>query len=271
MFSVIVPLYNKEFSIKNTIQSVLNQTCGDFEIIIVNDGSTDGSLQVVKSIDDARVRIIDKPNGGVSSARNRGVEEAKYEWIAFLDGDDIWKENHLEVLRQLINSYPKDKVFCTSYIRSDQMIPTKQSNDILVIEDYFLEAHTYFFWTSVVCLHSSVFKNVGLFLDGYSRGEDLELWQRIGRYYRFIRSKTITAVYKIDAENKLTNTNFIYSKSTISNVHKRFSSYTRSSEKIFYLKALKNSSFSYLKKGDFKSCFRTLYRLIVLSFKKIKH
>jgi len=77
MFSVVIPLYNKELSIGNTIQSVLNQTCQDYEIIIVNDGSTDNSLHVVEQINDSRIRIINKPNGGVSSARNRGIKEAK--------------------------------------------------------------------------------------------------------------------------------------------------------------------------------------------------
>ena len=80
MFSVVIPLYNKELSIKNTIQSVLNQTFQDFEIVVVNDGSTDNSLHVLKEIDDTRIRIINKTNGGVSSARNRGIKEAKFRW-----------------------------------------------------------------------------------------------------------------------------------------------------------------------------------------------
>src|SRR5690554_7052561 len=98
MFSVVIPLYNKELSINNTIQSVLNQTFQDYEIVVVNDGSTDKSLEVVKQINDFRIRIINKLNGGVSSARNRGIEESKFDWIAFLDGDDLWMENHLEIL-----------------------------------------------------------------------------------------------------------------------------------------------------------------------------
>jgi len=91
MFSVVIPLYNKERSVKNTIESVLNQTFQDFEVIVVNDGSTDNSLEVVKSFNDERIRIINQKNSGVSSARNRGIKEAKYEWIAFLDADDLWE------------------------------------------------------------------------------------------------------------------------------------------------------------------------------------
>lgn len=92
-FSIVIPLYNKEKSITTTINSVLNQTCGDFELIIVNDGSTDTSLEIVQSIKDERIRIINQKNGGVSSARNQGIIEAKFDWIAFLDADDLWEKD----------------------------------------------------------------------------------------------------------------------------------------------------------------------------------
>ena len=79
MISVVIPLYNKEKSITDTIRSVLDQTYKDFELIIVNDGSTDNSLNFVSLINDSRIVIIDKTNGGVSSARNKGIMSAKYE------------------------------------------------------------------------------------------------------------------------------------------------------------------------------------------------
>ena len=93
MFSVVIPLYNKELSIINTIQSVLDQTFQNFEIVVVNDGSTDRSVEMVEQFNDPRIRIINKSNGGVSSARNRGIQEAKYELVAFLDADDFWEQN----------------------------------------------------------------------------------------------------------------------------------------------------------------------------------
>lgn len=86
MFSVVIPLYNKELSIGNTIQSVLDQTCQDFEIIVVNDGSTDNSAAVVEAIEDDRIRLIHQENQGVSAARNRGIEETRGEWVAFWMG-----------------------------------------------------------------------------------------------------------------------------------------------------------------------------------------
>ena len=93
MFSVVIPLYNKELSIINTIQSVLDQTFQNFEIVVVNDGSTDRSVEMVEQFNDPRIRIINKSNGGVSSARNRGIQEAKYELVAFLDADDFGSQN----------------------------------------------------------------------------------------------------------------------------------------------------------------------------------
>ncbi|HOA81558.1 MAG TPA: glycosyltransferase family 2 protein, partial [Defluviitaleaceae bacterium] len=111
MFSVVIPLYNKELSIGNTIQSVLDQTYQEFEIVVVNDGSTDNSLQIVEQINDPRIRIINKPNGGVSSARNRGIKEAKSEWIALLDGDDLWTPNYLIEMKNLINDFHNNKFF----------------------------------------------------------------------------------------------------------------------------------------------------------------
>ena len=91
MISVVIPLYNKEKQIKRTIQSVLTQTFQDFEIVIVNDGSTDNSTIEVEKIKDSRIRLIHQENAGVSAARNKGIEEAKYELIALLDADDEWK------------------------------------------------------------------------------------------------------------------------------------------------------------------------------------
>ena len=94
MISVVIPLYNKEKQIKRTLQSVLTQTFQDFEIVIVNDGSTDNSTIEVEKIKDSRIRLIHQENAGVSAARNKGIEEAKYELIALLDAKtNIWKFN----------------------------------------------------------------------------------------------------------------------------------------------------------------------------------
>ena len=104
--SVIIPLYNKEKTIKKTIESVLNQTFTEYEIIVVNDGSTDRSLEIVKRINDSRIRIIDKDNEGVSTTRNRGFNEANGDWLLFLDADDLLEHRTLEILTKQISKYP---------------------------------------------------------------------------------------------------------------------------------------------------------------------
>lgn len=261
MFSVVIPLYNKELSVRNTINSVLDQTFKEFEVIIVNDGSTDNSLEIVKQIKDNRIRIIDKPNGGVSSARNRGIKEAKYDWICFLDADDLWEDNHLQILNDMIVDYRQYKVFCTSYIRSNQNLPQDQDNKVVVIEDYFKEAiKNQFFWTSVTCIHNTVFQDVGDFNIHLNRGEDLELWARIGRKYPIVRSKKVTAIYRTDAENRSDAINYNISKSYLSIVDIKNS--IKSSEKKYLRSLLISALKRFVKNMDIKN--------IVFILKKIK-
>ena len=98
MISIVTPCCNSEKYIADTIQSVFAQTCGDWEMILVNDGSTDGTRTILSEYErmDPRIRVIDQENAGVAEARNRGVREAKGEWIAFLDSDDLWRPEKLE-------------------------------------------------------------------------------------------------------------------------------------------------------------------------------
>ncbi len=105
MVTVIIPLYNKEKSIFATVASVLSQTYTDFELLVVNDGSTDRSLLEVSKFMDERIRIINQPNRGVSAARNKGVAEAKGEWILFLDADDLLLPYCLDELLRIQAKY----------------------------------------------------------------------------------------------------------------------------------------------------------------------
>jgi len=205
MFSVVIPLYNKELSIRNTIQSVLDQTCQDFEIVVVNDGSTDNSVAVVEAIDDDRIRLIHQKNQGVSAARNRGIQEARYEWIAFLDGDDLWDKAHLQEIALMMQRFLGENVFVTSFEYSDKrpMFRHTRSEPIFKVEDYFREAmKESLMWTSIVVVHKSCIDVVGGFNETLNRGEDLDLWARLAREYQIVKSEKVTSTYRIDAENR---------------------------------------------------------------------
>lgn len=110
MISIVVPIYNAELYLQECIDSILNQSYKDIELILVNDGSTDGSLNICKSYQDSRVVIVDKENGGVSSARNKGIDIAKGEFIGFVDSDDTLPYESLSILHQAITENKTDAV-----------------------------------------------------------------------------------------------------------------------------------------------------------------
>ena len=115
MVSVIIPLYNGAAYIERSIRSVLNQTFQEFEIIVVDDGSTDDGSQRVATFNLPSIRLVRQPNGGVSTARNTGIREARYGLVAFLDADDEWMPDHLETIIRLYHTFPQCGVFGTSY------------------------------------------------------------------------------------------------------------------------------------------------------------
>lgn len=116
MISVIIPLYNKQDCIKLTIDSCLNQDYDlDYEIVVVDDGSTDNSLSVIESLNSNKVKLFKKQNGGPSSARNYGVEKANGEWIVFLDADDRLCKHALSHFSKLAKDNPERSCFCANY------------------------------------------------------------------------------------------------------------------------------------------------------------
>jgi hypothetical protein len=119
--SVIIPLYNKRKYVARTLDSVFNQTFRDFEVIVVDDGSTDGSPEVVRRYDDARLRMIHQANAGPGAARNRGLAEANSPYVAFLDADDEWMPGYLERVLDVLKSYPAcDAVAATLLLRTPE-------------------------------------------------------------------------------------------------------------------------------------------------------
>lgn len=110
MISVIIPLYNKAHTIEKTLDCVLSQTYRDYEVVIVDDGSNDNGVQLInEKYQDPRIRIISQRNQGVSAARNTGIENARGEWLSFLDADDLWDDRYLEYVNEAIIKLPESK------------------------------------------------------------------------------------------------------------------------------------------------------------------
>lgn len=211
-FSVVIPLYNKEKHIKRSIDSILIQTVQDFEIIVVDDGSIDGSADIVKMYEDNRIILIEQENQGVSVARNRGIECAKYDYIAFLDADDEWLTEHLSDIRNMIQSYPKAGLYSTAYlaIEKDGSIinnwKRKSIDNLYYKIDYFKEVclndsqlpvHS-----SAVCIPKYIFEEIGNFAEGHKHGEDMDMWGRIAFHFDIIFNSDISSKYYRDAENR---------------------------------------------------------------------
>ncbi len=210
MFSVVIPLYNKETSIKNTIESVLNQSFRDFEVIVVNDASTDNSLKIVESIRDDRIRVINKENGGVSSARNRGILEAKSDYIAFLDADDLWDNKYLLIMNKLINDFTDASVFSCQFgfLNNNNISPANNIHkERGYIEDYFLEANKApLIHTSSVIVKKSCFRIIGLFNTQYRRGEDVDMWCRLSENFKHAFEPNLLSFYVLYSENSACQT-----------------------------------------------------------------
>src|SRR5690606_5467803 len=115
LFSIVIPLYNKEKHIAETLASVLGQSFADFEVIVVNDGSTDGSLSAVNAFNDPRLFVHTKENGGVSDARNYGIAKAKGDFIALLDADDTWEPTFLQEMKCLMEKYPDCDLYASAF------------------------------------------------------------------------------------------------------------------------------------------------------------
>lgn len=216
-FSIVVPLYNKQRDIKETLLSALGQTFDDFELIVVNDGSTDDSEAEVLSITDERLVYQKTKNQGVSAARNLGIEIAKGEYIAFLDADDYWYHNHLETLKNLTESFPQAGAVAANYeFKHPNGTVTNTSFEDIgtdfkgIVKDFFKSSMLFrLIWTSAVAVKKEVFLNIGMFdtsITEGAAGEDTDMWIRIALKYPVAFNAKITATYMLGASNRISNT-----------------------------------------------------------------
>ena len=188
LFSVVIPLYNKRDTVARALNSVLAQGVQDLEVIIVNDGSTDGSEMVVAGFADPRIRIIQQVNQGVSAARNRGIAEARADLIAFLDADDEWLPEFLATIGRMAARYPQCNLYGTRYFlqntrgeRRPAVVRGLASNFEGILADYFRVAARSSppVCSSAVCARRLALKGIQGFPVGVRSGEDLLTWARL--------------------------------------------------------------------------------------------
>lgn len=205
-FSIVIPLYNKENLIANTLHSALRQTFTDFEVIIINDGSTDDSENVATTLNDSRIIYRKTINQGVSKARNTAIEMATGKVIAFLDADDEWSINHLQELYNLYSDYPEAGMLVSRYtirIGKGKIIHPVFKNIPIgyrgIVRDFFGESLIYrIATTSAVAIPKDILSGIGGFNENVTHPEDTELWIKIALKYPVAISSRVTMIYNFD-------------------------------------------------------------------------
>lgn len=244
--TAVIPAYNAEKHIARAIDSVLAQTRPADEVIVVDDGSTDGTAEIVRSYGD-KVIFIQQENAGVSVARNTGIEAATSEWVAFLDADDEWLPEKLKLQTEHLARHPDLKwTYANFYQKTGQetlrITHISENTQTLlqegeVFQDYLQGYinHTYA-WTSTLLIHRSVFNESGLFRPGMKIAQDTDLWFRIAYVCPTIGylSEPL-AIYHLDTPGssmKVNNTvdfmiNFLLRHEEISQQYNRYDAFAR--------------------------------------------
>lgn len=191
VFTIVMPLFNKAAFVGATLASLAAQTFQDFEVVVVDDGSTDGGPALVEAIG-GKVRLLRQSNAGPGLARNTGVAAARGEWIAFLDADDLWRPDHLQTVTETIHLCPDADVIATGFGRRHPAAgDLAEPSDAPRYIDFFREHHL--IWTSAVAARRSA-----LLVEPFGAawpGEDVELWIRLALHYRFAVHPARTATY----------------------------------------------------------------------------
>lgn len=210
-FTVVIPLYNKKAHVVDTVKAVLNQTLPPHEIIVVNDGSTDGGEVELAQCNFANVRIINKQNAGVAAARNTGIAAARTEYVALLDADDLWLPHFLEEINYLTRQFPEAGVFSTAY-------QYKQGNNYFdprlskqhrvkrpgILKHYFAmmaDGDLPLTMSSIV-IRRSLFDSIGGFPVGESMGEDQDFLFRAALARPIAYSPKVLAMYVLSSDNR---------------------------------------------------------------------
>lgn len=211
-FSVVIPVYNKAEFLPQTIQSVLDQKFKDFEVIAVNDGSTDQSLEILRAFNDARIKIIDQKNHGLSQARNIGIAVASGNRIALLDADDFWNTEHLETLKQLGQLFPKAGVLGTGYVEeyangklvAPQLNLENTATPQLIPDFFIANLKQPLVGQSSIAFEKSVITGCGGFNPNITYAEDVDFYIRVFLKYKLAYDPKVTCHHTMQAENQIT-------------------------------------------------------------------
>lgn len=179
-FSIIIPTYNREEFLKIAVYSVINQNFSDFELIVVDDGSTDGTKTMLENINDPRLRFYTNKHAGVSAARNFGLTQAQGEFICFLDSDDRFRKQKLEITHYYIKKIPECKIFHTDEIwyRSGSLLPQKNYHAKPTGSIFENSLKLCCVSISTVAIKKDVFNTIGTFDESMPACEDYDFWLR---------------------------------------------------------------------------------------------
>lgn len=181
MVSVVIPTFNRVARLSEAVRSVRAQSFRDWELIVVDDGSTDGTEASVKGVPDPRVRCVRIPHGGVSRARNLGIRLSRYGWISFLDSDDLWSPRKLELQLEALEREPDRRVVYTNeiWIRNGRRLNPKKKHRKVSGWMFRPSLSLCLISPSSVMMHRSVLSEIGLFDESFRVCEDYELWLRL--------------------------------------------------------------------------------------------
>ncbi|MBR5812055.1 MAG: glycosyltransferase family 2 protein [Alistipes sp.] len=202
--SVVIPLYNKAAEIERTLRSVLEQSVQPREIIVVDDGSTDGSGEIVERVASPLVRLVRQQNAGVSAARNLAISLASGRWVALLDGDDRWCEDYLLTMAQLIEQYPECGAYGSAFYvdNGDKLVVADTPQSCGVVNFFEESMRRYVLIPSAAILSRDLVVELGGFPEGMRMGEDQYLWTKIARVADVAFSPEPKAIYSRAASNR---------------------------------------------------------------------
>lgn len=233
MISVIIPLYNKKDSIIRTLTSILKQTEVDFEVVVVDDGSTDGSGELVQALENGLVCYYRKENGGVSSARNYGIKKAKGEWLIFLDADDELTEGALKFLSHLQSQYSKEKIIIGGTTRSQ--VSLKESYVSKATSTPFFDSWRRHFLPASgnMLIHRSLIEKYGGYDERISFYEDYEFALRMMLFGSVVYSNRPIRIYHQE-EGGLSTTHHNIAKDMAYYLPEKLSSYPFCGKALWY-------------------------------------